>query len=389
MTGLQQDRFISLDVFRGITIAGMVLVNNPGDWSYVYAPMRHAEWHGWTLTDLVFPFFLFIVGVSMVFSIQKGLRNALTRESMVIKAIRRSAILFGLGIALYLVPTNIPEGYSWFRDTLLQVRIMGVLQRIALVYFIVSLLVLYFDQKGRIIWALGLLAVYWLAMRFVPVPVVQDGVATTHIGSYEREINLAAFVDNALLYGHTYLKGSFFHHDPEGILSTLPAIVTALIGVETGMMLRTKVSEFQKASLLFFAGSCGILLGLVLDSFFPINKSLWSPSYVILTGGLGLTALGMCYYLVEIKGIRFLVKPFVVLGTNAITLYVCSELIARLILLISVDVQGTSVKSWLFDRVYLPALGHLNGSLAFAIAYLLVMFGFVSILYRNRILIRV
>lgn len=389
MSDLQQDRFISLDVFRGVTIAGMVLVNNPGDWSYVYAPMRHAEWHGWTLTDLVFPFFLFIVGVSMAFSIQKGLRNELSRESMMLKAIRRSAILFGLGIALHLVPTNIPEGYSWFRDTFLQVRIMGVLQRIALVYFIASLLVLYFDRKGRIVWGVGLLAVYWLAMRFVPVTIVQDGIATTYVGSYEREINLAAFVDNALLYGHTYLKGSIFHHDPEGFLSTLPAIVTALIGVETGMFLRTKVSEFQKASVLFFTGSCGTILGLVLDSFFPINKSLWSPSYVILTGGLALTVLGICYYLVEIKGIKFPVKPFVVLGTNAITLYVCSEVVARLILLIRVDVQGTSVKSWLFDHVYLPALGHLNGSLAFAIAYLLVMFGFVSILYRNRILIRV
>ncbi len=389
MSDLQQDRLVSLDVFRGITMAGMVLVNNPGDWSYVYSPMRHAVWHGWTATDLVFPFFLFIVGVSMVFSIEKGSRSGLSKSSMVRKAIRRSAILFGLGLALHLVPTETPEGYNWFTDTFLHVRIMGVLQRIALVYLIASVLVLYCSEKARTAWALGFIAVYWLAMRFVPFPVVQDGFTITHIGSYEQEINLAAYVDNAILHGHTYLKGSVFHHDPEGILSTLPAIVTSLIGVQTGVVLMRKGSEFQKALQLFFAGTCGTILGLILDWFFPINKPLWTPSYVVLTAGLALIGLGMCYYLVEIRKTGSWVKPFVIFGTNAITLYVCSELVARLILLIKVDNQGTSLKSWFVDHLYLPVFGNLNGSLAFAIAYLLAMFAVILVLYRNRILIRV
>ena len=389
MNEQHQGRLLSLDVFRGITIAGMVLVNNPGDWSFVYPPLEHAKWHGWTPTDLIFPFFLFIVGVSMVFSIEKSLKSGVQRREIMRRVVRRSAILFLIGVGLHLVPSDVGGGYNWFRDSLLTVRIMGVLQRIALVYLFSSLIVLNSNTRTQIGWVVSLLTVYWAAMRFIPITLDQGGVSIVYRGSLEPEQNLAAYIDNLFLHGHTYIKGAVLDNDPEGILSTLPAIATGLLGVQAGVILKRGISEFEKTSLLFFVGSCGVILGLIMDSMFPINKALWSPSYVVLTAGLAMAGLAMCYYMVDIRKVSRWARPFIVLGTNPILVYICSELMAQLTVLIKIDNDGTNLKGWVVDRLFRPAFGDFNGSLVFAFASVLLMLAIVYPLYKKRILIRV
>jgi predicted acyltransferase len=389
MPVLPKDRLLSLDVFRGVTIAGMVLVNNPGSWSHVYPPLRHAEWHGWTPTDLVFPFFLFIVGVAMAYSFGKILQTGEKPKGIYWKILRRTLILFGLGLFLYLIPTDIPAGYNWFSDTLAKVRLMGVLQRIAVVYFFASLIVLHFKSRAQAYWAIGLLAFYWLVMKLVPVPVNQDGVQMTYIGSLDKEINLAAYLDTLLLHGHTWRVGQYFDYDPEGILSTIPAIATALIGVFTGNWLRQGKPQYETVSGLFFAGAGGLLLGSILNLWFPINKPLWSPSYVIFTAGMALIFLAMCYYLIEIKGYTRWIKPFVIFGVNPIALYVLSAALVRLMLLIKVTAERTSLPGWIYANLFVPVLGNLNGSLGYALAYVLLWLGIMTIFYKKQIFIKI
>ncbi|MCI0692977.1 DUF5009 domain-containing protein [candidate division KSB1 bacterium] len=398
-----KDRLLSLDVFRGVTIAGMVLVNNPGSWSYVYPPLRHAEWHGWTPTDLVFPFFLFIIGVAMAYSFGKILQTGSVPPLLEVmetergekpkgiywKIARRTLILFGLGLFLYLIPTDMPAGYNWFSDTLAKVRIMGVLQRIAVVYFCASMIVLHFRPRAQAFWAIGLLTFYWLIMKLVPVPVNQDGVMITYVGSLDKDINLAAYLDTLFLHGHTWRIGKYFDYDPEGILSTIPAIATILIGVFTGNWLRQGKPLYETVSGLFFAGVGGLLLGSILNTWFPINKPLWSPSYVIFTAGMALIFLAMCYYLIEIKGYTKWIKPFVIFGMNPIALYVLSAAMVRLMLLIKVTAEHTSLPGWLYEHLFAPVLGNLNGSLGYAIAYVLLWLGVMAIFYKKRIFIKI
>jgi predicted acyltransferase len=384
-----KDRLLSLDVFRGVTIAGMVLVNNPGSWSYVYPPLRHAEWHGWTPTDLVFPFFLFIVGVAMAYSFGKILQIGEKPKGIYWKIIRRTFILFGLGLFLYLIPTDMPAGYNWFSDTLAKVRIMGVLQRIAVVYFCASMIVLHFRPRAQAYWAVGLLAFYWIIMKLVPVPVNQGGEQMTYIGALDKDVNLAAYLDTLLLHGHTWRVGKYFDYDPEGILSTIPAIATALIGVFTGNWLRRGKPQHETVSGLFFAGVGGLLIGSILSLGFPINKPLWSPSYVVFTAGMALIFLAMCYYLIEIKGYTKWIKPFVIFGMNPIALYVLSSAMVRLMLLIKVTAERTSLPGWIYANLFVPVLGNLNGSLGYAIAYVLLWLGIMAIFYKKRIFIKI
>ncbi|MGH7601397.1 MAG: acyltransferase family protein [bacterium] len=384
-----KDRLLSLDVFRGVTIAGMVLVNNPGSWSHVYPPLRHAEWHGWTPTDLVFPFFLFIVGVAMAYSFGKILQTGEKPKGTYWKIVRRMLILFGLGLFLYLIPTDIPAGYNWFSDTLAKVRIMGVLQRIAVVYFFASLIVLHFKPRSQAYWAIGLLAFYWIVMKLVPVPVNQDGVMTTYVGSLGKDINLAAYFDTLVLHGHTWRVGKYFDYDPEGILSTIPAIATALIGVFTGNWLRQAKPQHETVSGLFFAGVGGLLIGSILNGWFPINKPLWSPSYVLFMAGMALIFLAMCYYLIEIKGYTKWIKPFVIFGMNPIALYVLAEATVRLISLIKVTADRISLQGWIYENIFVPVFGNLNGSLGYALAYVSFWLGIMTIFYKKKIFIKI
>jgi predicted acyltransferase len=364
-------RLTSLDVFRGITIAGMILVNNPGSWSFVYPPLRHAEWHGWTPTDLIFPFFLFIVGVAMAFSLVARLESGDDRSAIFLKVLKRSLIIIGVGLFLNAFP----------RFDILDMRYPGVLQRIGIVYFFASVIAMKTDIRGQAVTAGLLLLVYWALMVLVPVP----GFG---IGDLSPDGNLAAFIDRAVFGSHTWQD----RWDPEGLLSTIPAISTTLLGLLTGHLLRSGKERVEIAGWMFVLGWAGILLGLVWNLAFPINKNIWTSSYVIFTAGAALQFLGMCYWLIDIKGWRGWAFPGMVFGMNAIAVYVLSGILVDLLLLIrmrAADGTTTSLYSWFYHHLFVPWAGPLNGSLAFALTYILILFGAMYLLYRRKIFIKI
>jgi predicted acyltransferase len=361
MAGEKIGRLSSLDAFRGITIAGMILVNNPGSWQYVYAPLRHARWHGWTPTDLVFPFFLFIVGVSVSLALSKRMERRDSPVSVYMKIFQRSLILFALGIALRLL----------FRFDFAHLRIPGVLQRIAICYLISALIYFRVGARGRVVFLLFLLVGYYLVMKFVPVPGYGAGV-------WDYEGNLCGYIDTKLLGGHLY-KPAF---DPEGILSTFPAIATTLLGTLAGDWLRSSKKVFRKSLGLLTAGILLTLFGLALHPLFPINKQLWTSTYVLFTAGAGLIFLGLCLMLVDGLGVKKWAYPFLVLGTNAIFVYVGSTLMVKVLIAIS-------LYSAIYNNLLVPLAGHLNGSLLFPLL-LLVFWVLVMIpLYRKKIYIKI
>jgi predicted acyltransferase len=365
------ERMVSLDVFRGITIAGMILVNNPGSWSYVYPPLAHAEWHGWTPTDLIFPFFLFIVGVAITLSLDGRIARGESQRKILLRVLRRSIILFALGLFL--------SGFPYFH--LSRIRIPGVLQRIAGCYFIAALIFMKTKIRGQVVAAVVLLVVYWLLMKLVPVP----GYGA---GGLEKEGNLAAYIDNLLMHGHLWRPT----WDPEGILSTMPAIGTTIFGILTGHWLKTNRSIGQKTVGLLLAGGAAAVMGQVMNVWFPINKSLWTSSYVVFTAGMALIFLGVCCWLVDGKGFQKLFTPFIIFGVNPITVFVLSGIVARLMDLYKVaGPAGTPValKTHLYQNWFASWAGPLNGSLFFALAYVLAWFLPMVILYRKRIFIKI
>lgn len=367
---IAKDRLVSLDVFRGITIAGMILVNNPGSWSHIYPPLRHAEWHGWTPTDLIFPFFLFIVGVSMTYSLEKQLAHH-DRKYVYLKIFRRTLILFGLGLFL--------AGFPHYNFS--KIRIPGVLQRIAVVYCIASLITMNTRVKGQAIVAAALLLVYWAAMMLIPVP----GYGA---GDLSIEGNLAAYIDNALLHGHIW-KATW---DPEGILSTMPAIATTLSGVLTGHWLRSGKAKEEITGWMFVAGWIAIIAGLFWGIVFPINKSLWTSSYVIFTSGVALQFLAFCYWLIDVKGIRKWAYPGLVYGMNSIAVFVLSGIMARLLYIIKIEQPSGGeipLKSWIYQNLFSTWANPINASLAFAVTNIIFWLGVMIILYRKRIFIKI
>jgi len=367
---LASRRLASLDAFRGLTIAGMILVNNPGHWKYVYAPLRHAEWHGWTPTDLVFPFFLFIVGVSLSFSLSRRMAQGAQRPSLYFKIIKRSLILFALGIFLALIP----------RFDLATLRIPGVLQRIALCYLFSSLIFLKTGTKGRVIISLSFLALYWLILKLVPVPGHGAGIL-------DYEGNLCAYIDTKLLAGHL-LKPDF---DPEGILSTLPALSTALLGTLAGDWLRSSRKTFTKTFGFFGGGFFLALSGLLLHPYFPINKQLWTSTFVLFTAGAALLLLGVCYVLIESLKLRKWATPFLVYGTNAIFVYVGSSLMAKLIRItkISGGSDALSLNTYIHSHLLAPWAGPYLGSLIYPLLLLLLWLGIMYPLYKRKIFIKI
>lgn len=303
-------RLISLDIFRGATIAAMILVNNPGNGAS-YWPLRHAKWNGWTPTDLIFPFFLFIVGVSLVLSFQSRLRRGGSTRSLVWHTFKRSLIIFALGLLLNGLPSL--HLATW--------RIPGVLQRIALAYFAAAMITLCCKTYARVLWIAALLAGYWLLMRYVPVP--GYGVPGRDMSFLDPNANLAAWLDRRLMMGHLY-EGT---RDPEGLLSTLPAIATTLCGVLTGEWLASNRSRTQKMARMFAAGAAALIAGEVWSVWFPINKNVWTSSYVLFTAGCALLCLAICYWITDIHEHRgWWTTPLVIFGTNAIAAYVLSEL---------------------------------------------------------------
>jgi predicted acyltransferase len=369
----EKDRLISLDVFRGITIAGMILVNNPGTWGNVYPPLRHAEWNGCTPTDLIFPFFLFIVGIAITLSLSKRKERGDNQKELLLNILRRSVILFLLGLVL--------SGFPYF--DLSTIRIPGVLQRIAVVYLISSFLFLKLSLKIQVYLTFSFLVVYWLLMTFVPVP----GIGPANL---EKTTNFAAWLDNLLLSGHLWRYTKVW--DPEGLLSTLPAISTALIGILTGHWLQSKSDMTTKTVWLFVFGSFLMLAGYIWDGWFPMNKNLWTSSYVLYTGGLALNFLAICYWFIDVKKVTWWVKPFQVYGMNAITVFFLSGIVGRLMYMIKfVDSSGTevSVKNYLFSNLFLTWLTPINASLVWALAYIFIWLGLMWILYSKKIFIKV
>lgn len=372
-------RLVSLDAFRGLTIAGMILVNNPGDWAHVYPPLRHADWHGWTPTDLVFPSFLFIVGVAIPLALGKRIARGDPPSAVLGKVLRRSALIFALGLFLNAFPfDNLPSA----------LRVPGVLQRIALCYLAAALIDLKAGVRTLVVAVVAILLGYWALMTLVPVP-------GSGAGDLSRAHNLAAWIDRGIVPGRLYRK----EYDPEGLLSTLPAVATTLLGVLTGRWLSTARPPAEKVCGLFAAGAVAMFLGKVWDPFFPINKALWTSSFVLWSAGLSLQILGLCAWLIEVLGVRRWAGPFVVFGANPIAAYVLSGIVGRLLTMVTVS--GTLVRSpvpvggpptvraWLYAQFLTLGLDPTLTSLLWALAYVLFWLGVMAVLYRLKVFIRV
>lgn len=365
-------RLVSLDVLRGITIAFMILVNNGGQ--YAYWPLKHSDWNGWTPTDLVYPTFLFVMGTSLVFSYESRLGRGASRKSLVLHTLRRFVILFLLGLVV--------NGFPFFH--LATLRIYGVLQRIAICFLICSLLYLW-DQgaKSKIALAVVALLGYWALMRLVPVP--GYGVPGRDIPFLDKDANIVAWLDRHIFPGRLY-EGV---RDPEGVLSNIPALATTLLGMLTAMWLRTKESMERKCAGMLGAGIVLIVLGELWNPWFPINKKLWTSSYVLFAAGVSLLGLALCYWAAEIRGWKKgWTYYWLVFGTNAITAYVISELLASGLGSIKLGPQG-SLSSFVyldgFQRVHPAGIG----ALLFAIAFVMVCWLAVWPLYVKKIFIKV
>ncbi len=375
------DRLTSLDLFRGATIAAMILVNNPGN-DHAYWPLEHAEWNGWTPTDLIFPFFLFIVGVSMVFSFQSRLNRGDPRALLLRHAIRRGVIIFAIGLALNYSGV-LASGFSH------GLRIPGVLQRIGICYLAASILFLYVKPKARALVAAGLLVGYLILMRFIPVP--GFGVPGRDIPFLHPDANLGAYLDRKfLLWGSTRLYE--ITRDPEGLLSTLPAIGTALLGVFTGEWLRSKRTPQGKALGMLIFGVIGLILGEIWGIWFPINKKLWTSSYVLFAAGFALVCLALCYWATDIKRWRGAwTKPFLIFGRNSITLYVLAWLFEICLYLFSGQLYGERLNGheYIFLRFFAPLGSPSFSSLLFSLAFVLVCLIPIWLMDRKKIFLRI
>lgn len=365
------NRLLSLDVFRGITVAGMILVNNPGSWSNIYPPLEHAPWNGCTPTDLIFPFFLFIVGVSIHFGYQDKISEGLTKK-VFFKILKRALIIFSLGVFLSLFPKFNFE----------VVRIPGVLQRIAVVFFFASILYLKTNWLTQIRVAVVLLVAYYLMMTLIPVP----GVGPP---SLEPEANLGAWLDRVLLEGHLWVQSKTW--DPEGVLSTVPAIATGILGMLTGKLLSSDQEPTEKIVWLFFTGCVLIVAGMGWGLFFPINKSLWTSSYVLYTGGIAMQFLACCYWLIDVKGFKSWAMPFVYYGMNALFVFVASGLLVKTLSRIKIG-EGEdeiSVLAYAYRNFYATWLSPINASLAYALTLVFIFYVILWWMYKKKIFVKI
>lgn len=376
-------RLVSLDVFRGATIAAMILVNNPGTWAAIYPPLRHAQWHGWTVTDLIFPFFLFIVGVSVVLAFTKALEKGADRGDLVRKTVKRSFIIFGLGLMMMGYPYLTFDPSFGLHPNLTGIRLMGVLQRIAICYLAVSLMFLYLKPKTIAYIAGGLLVGYWAMTMLIPVPGYGAGMID------QPESTLTGWVDRLLIpEPHIYREGPY---DPEGILSTIPAIATTIMGLFAGIILMAKDTALQKTARLMLWGFLLAAVGHVWDWFFPINKAIWSSSYAIFTAGLAMQCFGASYWLIDVKEYRRYTRPFVVYGVNALIVFFVSGLLARTLIMIQVDTADgpMSLQRFIFNNVFMPLGSEINASLLYAVAWIVLWYFVLSFMYKKNIIIKV
>ena len=381
----------------------MLLVNDPGTWGAIYAPLEHAEWHGWTPTDLIFPFFLWIVGITTYLSMESRRARGVSEGEITRSIIRRGAIIYLLGFIMAGFPfftwTAIPghpDASFLYRiwDRLLHWRIMGVLARIGVVYIISALIVQRTTLRQQVYTIIGLLLGYWFVMTALPVP----GTGTLgQLAIATPETTMAAYFDRLLLdwsrfgLGNHLWSGSVTW-DPEGILSTFPAIGTAMLGVLTGRWLGQARPIEERLVALFSVGALGMMVGLMWNWSFPINKGIWTSSYVVFTAGMASVALATIIWLVDLKKYDWWTKPFVVFGMNPILAFVGSGMMARLIYtLIKVDYDGKPValQTAIYQAAFASWLEPKNASLAFAICFVLFWYAIVYVLYRKRIFLKV
>ena len=357
------ERLVALDAFRGATMAFMVLVNDAGDGRHAYAPLQHANWNGWTPTDVVFPSFVWIVGVALTLALARRIAAGVPKAVLFRQALRRAVILYLLGIVVYAAPAF----------NLSTQRLLGVLQRIAICYLAAVAIYLTTNVRGQIAWLIGLLTGYWLLMAFVPVP----GFGA---GRLDIEGNFAHYIDRIVLGAHNYHSTKTW--DPEGIVSTLPAIATALVGILCGQMLRLKKTLAERVVRMLILGALLIAAGEICNIWLPINKKLWTTSFSLFMAGLDFVILAAFLWLVDGLGYKRIVKPFVIIGLNPITIYMLSELLDEAL-------DFTGLHHTIYNNVFVPLASPVNASLLWALAYTGLMFIAAWIMYRRGWVVRV
>ena len=401
---LPRERLVSLDAFRGLTVAGMLLVNDPGTWSAIYPPLRHAPWHGWTPTDLIFPFFLFIVGITTQLSISARRARGDDERAVRRQIFKRAGLIFLFGLLINGFPfftwgsvAGNPDASFFDRivDRLHDWRIMGVLQRIALAYLVAALIATRASLRTQVVVTAVLLLGYWVVMTVLPVPGTNGTPGALLLD--RPETTMAAYWDRVLLDWRRFGLGNHLWSgsvtwDPEGFLSTSGAIGTALLGNLVGRWIGQPKPLVERVAAMFAAGALAMMFGLMWNWVFPINKGIWTSSYVLFTAGMATVALATIMWLVDMQNWRWWTKPFVVYGMNPMVAFVGSAVMARLIYsILRVDYNGQSVslQSWIYQTAFASWLSPMNASLAFAVAFVTFWYAVLALLYRRNIFFRV
>jgi predicted acyltransferase len=380
-TSSKKQRLLALDVFRGLTLFGMVLVNSPGDSHFAYPAVKHVAWHGWAFADLVFPFFLFIVGVAIPYSVESRLARGANRGEIVRHVLKRAIVLFAIGLVM-----------NWYHKLdlaypaldLPHLRFFNVLQRIAICSVLVTTLYLWCKPRVQLALAAVILLSYFVLMEFVPVP-------GSGAGMLDKVGNWVQYVDSHVMGAHCGSTENGHFYEGKGLLSTLPALVTALMGLWTGRYLRSPAGALEKLVNLYFLGTLAMLLGTFWANFFPINQNLWTSSLVLLMGGIAMVVLASCYYVADVRKVTWWTPPFVVMGANSLAVWIGSVTLKDTLEKIKpAGPAGKAVdlKTHLYDGL-VPWLGSWNASLAFAVLYVLFWLGIMGVLYRRRIFFKI
>jgi len=378
---MHEQRLQSLDAFRGLTIAAMLVVNNPGDWGHVYTPLQHAAWDGWTLTDCIFPFFVFISGISMVLSLQRRALAGADKVQLWGQATRRGLLIMAIGLALNFIPALDPS----------TLRFPGVLQRLGLCTVLAAPIVLYFAWRAQLAWLIGLLVVYTGLQSWVPVP---DAQGVWHTGVWLAGQDTGAWLDRALMDGHLWRTSKTW--DPEGLLSTMPAVASQLAGVLAGHWLVAQRAPMEKTVWLLVAGLALVWLGPIVGAWsMPVNKALWSPAYVLLMAGWACASLGVLHWLLDAMPsviwrtrATAWARPAVIFGMNALFLFALSGLVAKMLGFIKVA-PGQSLKVWMVEGLGALGLAPIDNSLVFALLFMGCFYALAWAMWRKRWFIRV
>jgi predicted acyltransferase len=374
-----RERLLSLDIFRGMTLIAMTLVNMPGDENHTYAALTHAAWNGWSIADIIFPFFIFIVGVAMPYSFSKRLARGDSRGKLIGHIALRSAVLFGVGVFMTWY-YNIVSGLPYYH--LDNIRVFGALQRIALCYLLASILYLTVKPRGLAIISAVILVLYFVLLKFVPVP----GHAAPVLA---KQGNWVQFIDLHIMPGHLWKD----NWEPKGWLGTFPAVANMLIGVLAGLFLRSAHTAMEKVRGFLTVGGAGILLGLLWSVWIPINQNLWTSSMVVFMCGMALVILGCCYYVADVRKVTWWTQPFVIVGVNSLFLWVVAGTADSLTNLEHVKVSlanGTRIPfTLLVTNFFANWMSQTNASELYAALWMTLWFGILSFMYKKRILIKI